>query len=203
MTTKDWIYISKDGKEIKSSLGYVAADGTVRIAGRPNQWIPVVLGGQCAALGLDPKRVSETASPAECLARVGENPGGITVTTGTQRAEAKAAALEVAIPGVTEILRLREEVGVAADKDDYQSRHAMDRESGLRFPGPEDTAPAARLADLTAANPRAALYLEATRRANRGGGSDYRAAQAAELLEQGGAIEEAQALLSQDASYTD
>ena len=67
----------------------ILADGTIR-AGATK--LPVVLAGECARLGLDPKKVQAAAAPVECLAKLGQNPGGIEVIAEDDYQAARTAA---------------------------------------------------------------------------------------------------------------
>jgi len=73
--------------------GRVTADGTIRMA---NGNIPIVLADECARLGLDPKKVQTAASPIECLARLGINPGGVEVILEDDYSAARLAKIQAA-----------------------------------------------------------------------------------------------------------
>lgn len=194
----DLYAIRKDGKEARKTPGYVRSDNVLVMTVNGKE-IPLVLGGECKRLGIDPNSVSLIAGPIECLGKLGSNPGGIEVMTSVESARidiaAKAERLEAAIPGVGEILNLAESVALAAAKYESTLKAQIERGTVMTAvaPAPAD---AERLASLLAANPRAAAYLDAKRMLDNATVADTRghsraAREAMEILMDGGSAEDA------------
>jgi hypothetical protein len=83
-TQRNTFIVRKNGKQVFPEWpGEILADGTIRLmpppAGKP---LPVTNMAACMRLGLDAKTVARQGSPAECLAHLGENEGGLVVVTG-------------------------------------------------------------------------------------------------------------------------
>jgi len=125
-------------------------------------------------------------------------------------ADARAAALEANVPGVTEVL----DAAAAAYNEDarYSSEFEamMDDEGndGARPPRALDASLAQRLEALTATYPRAALYLRAKRQADSASWSDNTGKGAAgtramEILAGGGDIAAAEAALAVRRDFVD
>lgn len=163
-TIKPELYaIRKDGKTVKSVVGTIRSDGVLSIG----KGEPLVLSSECKRLGVSIDSVSLVAGPIECLGKLGSNPGDIEVMLSSDAARLDIAADEVAldkaVPGVVEILKLAETVKLAAMGHEDARRREIERGTIMtdaRKPSPAD---AERLVSLLAANPRAALYLDAER----------------------------------------
>jgi len=199
--------VIKNGEvKMRSNRCELLADGTVRMEGKP-----IVLRTECAARGLDPMKVLRAASPAECLARLGMNAGGVEVLTEEQfdercRAARKAEAdrIEAAIPGVNEMRTLARQAEGEADRihREFNRMMADGNNDGVNPPRPEDRSFADRLAELRKSNPRASLYLRAERQAQ--GSTSYSATSGAmkggsdamAILLAGGSLEEAEKALA-------
>lgn len=203
------IYRILKNSETKLVLpGFILPDGTMRFTDKQN---PIVLAGECARLGLDPKKVQASKTPAECLARLGMNPGGVEIildSTYTQRLRdavaQKEAALEQSFPGLR---RMRELASLASNEShrhqrDFQRMMDDEDNDGARPPRPENRSFAEELADLRRDHPRTALYLRAEKQAQ--GTSSFSATSGAmkggqdalALLIAGGSTEAAEAALA-------
>jgi hypothetical protein len=198
--------VLKDGMVKIAGAGEIKSDGTVRVMGHP-----IALRAACEAAGLDPKNVQKNASPAECLARMGMNAGGVEIITeeeynARQKATRDEATrlLESQIPGLA---AMRELERIATnERDRYSSqfeRMMSDGDNdGVNPPKPEDMSIGERLTEMKKSNPRAALYLRAERQAQ--GTTSYSATSgqmkggrdAMEILRAGGSIEDAEKALA-------
>lgn len=196
----------KDGAVKISGNGEIRSDGTVRIMGHP-----IVLRAVCEAAGLDPKKVQKNAAPAECLAKLGMNAGGVEIITEEEHyarqnkvREEAARLLESQIPGLAEMRELERRAINESDRYRAQFNRMMEDENndGVNPPKPEDRTIAERLVAMKQANPRAALYLKAERQAQ--GTTSYSATsgemrggeEAMEILRNGGSIEAAEKALA-------
>jgi hypothetical protein len=200
------LVVLKDGAVKISGAGEIKSDGTVRVMGHP-----ITLRAACEAAGLDPKKVQKNAAPAECLARLGMNAGGVEVITeeehsarqNTVRKEA-ARLLESQIPGLSEMRELERRAINESDRYSQQFDRMMSDENndGVNPPKPEDRGVGERLAEMKKFNPRAALYLKAERQAQ--GTTSYSAtsgqmkggSDAMQILRAGGSIEDAEKALA-------
>ena len=198
--------IIKNGVVKISGNGEIKSDGTVRVLGNP-----IVLITVCEAAGLDPKKVQKNSAPAECLARMGMNAGGVEIITEEEynarqsaiRDEA-ARLLESQIPGLAEMRELERRAINEKDRYSAQFERMMSDENndGVNPPKPEDRSFGVKLADMKISNPRAALYLKAERQAQ--GTTSYSATSgqikggkyAMKILIAGGSIEEAEKALA-------
>jgi hypothetical protein len=138
------------------------------------------------------------------MAKVGLNPGGMEILPfGEAMSRERAAldaALDAAIPGASDIVRLHESV-VKANLDHHHKSSAEIARGTVMTAVRLDPAPAERLASLLAANPRAAAYLDAKLQHdgahwadNAGVGAAGKAAM--EILLAGGSVEEARDALA-------
>jgi hypothetical protein len=68
--------IKAPGKSL-ALLGRILSNGTFR----SNTGLAIVLSGECARLGLDPKKIAANpdAAPVEVLGKLGTNPGGVVI----------------------------------------------------------------------------------------------------------------------------
>ena len=201
--------VVKNGVEKFRYPGRIEADGSIRVQAG-SKWMPVTNSDACKSLGLDPKTVARNAAPVEGLAHMGDNGYGLVILTGAENdariaAEraARKAALESAVPGAAEAIRLSD----LAYSERERYSHAFDRmmededNDGCRPPRPEDRSFAERLASHLASHPRAALYLKAKHQHEGAHWADNSGAGAAgnkamEILMAGGSIEDAQAALA-------
>lgn len=200
------LVVLKDGAVKISGNGEIKSDGTVRVMGHP-----IALRAACEAAGLDPKKVQKNAAPAECLARLGMNVGGVEVITGEENSarqnkvrEEAARLLESQIPGLSEMRELERRAINESDRYHTQFNRMMEDENndGVNPPKPEDRSIGERLAEMKKTNPRAALYLKAERQAR--GTTSYSATSgqmkggtdAMQILRAGGSIEDAEKALA-------
>lgn len=203
-----------DGKQKLRLEGRIEPDG-VFLGRNGKAWSPVALGAHCQAHGVDPAAAMAGKAPREFLAHLGMNPGGVEVVAADEwdarcrvaaidARAARDADIEAAIPGALEILALANQV--ASDREDDHEAFARmmedEQDDGARPPRRRsDPERARRLAELLAANPRAALYLRAVRQAegahwadNSGAGGGGKAAM--QLLESGASEADAEAALA-------
>jgi hypothetical protein len=69
--------ITSPAKSLVLQGQILSKDGTFR----SNTGLAIVLSGECARLGLDPKKVAANpdAAPVEVLGKLGTNPGGVVI----------------------------------------------------------------------------------------------------------------------------
>lgn len=199
------LVVLKDGAVKISGSGEVKPDGTVRILGHA-----ITLRAACEAVGLDPNKVQKNAAPAECLARLGMNAGGVEVITEEEHSarqdkvrEEAARLLESQIPGLLEMRELKRRAIIESDRYLTQFNRMMKDENndGVNPPKPEDISISELMSEMSKSNPRAALYLKAERQAQ--GTTSYSATSgqmkggmdAMQILRAGGSIEDAEKAL--------
>lgn len=212
--------VVKDGAVKVREPGEVAPDGVVWFR---QGLVAVVLRAECGRLFVDPEvaQAKPRSVPAECLGKLGLNPGGVRIVEAevfdeernvAKRSafDAEMAALEGAVPGVTEMLRV--EAQLTSEEDRYErelSRLLNDEQNdGVRPPRPLNSRLNADLFALQDANPRAALYLKAKRQSeacswadNTGSGAAGR--EAMRVLRAGGTTEEAETALAKRREWVD
>jgi hypothetical protein len=68
--------IKAPGKSL-ALMGRILPNGTFR----SNTGLAIILSGECARLGIDPKEIAANpdAAPAEALGKLGTNPGGVVI----------------------------------------------------------------------------------------------------------------------------
>jgi hypothetical protein len=210
------IVVVKNGVEKVRYPGRVEADGSIRVQAG-SKWMPVTNADACNALGLDPKTVTRNAGPVEALARMGDNGYGLQVYAATewdaiqgQKRSEQAAALESAVPGLAEAIRLSD----AAYNERERYSRAFDRmmadeyNDGARPPKSEDKTISEKLTAHLTAHPRAALYLKAKGQHESSHWADNTGKGAAGekamgILASGGTIEDAQAALAVRREFID
>jgi len=140
------VVVVKNGTEKMRFPGKTMPDGSIRVLAS-GKWMPVTNSDACKAMGIEPKTVAAKASPVEALAHMGDNGYGLHVYAATEwdsiqnqkRADA-ATALESAVPGLAEAIRLSD----AAYNERERYSRAFDRmmadeyNDGARPPKPED-----------------------------------------------------------------
>jgi hypothetical protein len=149
--------------------GKTMPDGSIRVLAS-GKWMPVTNSDACRAMGLEPTTVARKESPVEALARMGDNGYGLQVYPATewdaiqaQKRTEQDAALEAAVPGLAEAIRLSD----AAYNERERYSRAFDRmmadeyNDGARPPKPEDKIIGEKFTAHLTAHPRAALYLKA------------------------------------------
>jgi len=163
------IVVVKNGTEKMRFPGKTMPDGSIRVLAS-GKWMPVTNSDACRAMGLEPKAVARKESPVEALARMGDNGYGLQVYPATewdaiqaQKRTEQDAALEAAVPGLAEAIRLSD----AAYNERERYSRAFDRmmadeyNDGARPPKPEDKIIGEKFTAHLTAHPRAALYLKA------------------------------------------
>ena len=210
------VVVVKNGTEKMRFPGKTMPDGSIRVLAS-GKWMPVTNSDACKAMGIEPKTVAAKASPVEALAHMGDNGYGLHVYAATEwdsiqnqkRADA-ATALESAVPGLAEAIRLSD----AAYNERERYSRAFDRmmadeyNDGARPPKPEDKTIGEKLTAHLSTHPRAALYLKARNQHDSSHWADNTGKGAAgqkamDILAAGGSLDDASVALAVRREFVD